>query len=113
MAWRIPVVGLSAADRHLSAVRCKAVLNAHRVGGARRNLARLAAGGRPSDVLDRRSVARIEEARRPSLRRGLAVYQRLGVRHREPALLKRFTHRSQIFGPLGAVEDLAGALVGL
>ena len=113
MAWRIPVVGLSAADRHLSAVRCKAVHNAHHVGSARRNRARLTAGRRPIDVLCRRSVARIEEARWPSLRWRLAFQQRLGVCHREPALLKRLTHRSEIFGPLGAVEDFAGALVGL
>jgi len=58
-------------------------------------------------------VAGIEEARWPSLRGRLAVQQGLGVRHREPPLLERLTHRSKIFGPLRAVEDLAGALVGL
>jgi hypothetical protein len=94
-------------------MRLEPLLDAQRIGGARRHLSRRATGRSPLDVLGRRPVPRVEEARWPPLGRRIACQQRLGVRHRVPALFESFAHRSEVLRSFRAVEDVARTLVGL
>jgi len=113
VAWRVPVVGLAPVNGHLSAVGGEALLEADGVGGARRDRTRRAARRGPVDVLGRRTVTGVKEARRPSLGWRPALEQSFGIGHRVPPLLERLTHRGEILRSLGAIKDLTGALIGL
>src|SRR2546423_407053 len=98
MAGSVPVVRRSTVDRDLPAMRLKALLDPQRIGRTGGHRPRRTVRRRPLDLLGRWAMTGVEEARRPSLRRWLAVEQRLGVRHRVPAFLERLADRSQILG---------------
>jgi len=113
VAWRVPVVGGTAVHRHLASVGLEALLDAQRVRRARRDGTARSARRSPLDVLGRRPVPRIKEAGGAAFRRLTALQQRLRSGHRVAALLQRLADRSEILRALGAVEDVAGALVCL
>ena len=64
-----------------------------------------AAGRRPFDVAGRRTVARIEETRRPALGRPVPAQDGLGARHVPPAFLERPRHAFELLRACRTVEQ--------
>src|SRR5579875_909618 len=110
---RVPVLRGATIDHHLSPVRREALADPHSVGGAHGHGPRGAVRRSPRDVLGRRPMARIEEARWPALGRRPPLEVGLGARHRVATLLERLRHRGEVLRALRPVEDLARSLVGL
>src|SRR6266536_3999018 len=104
---------LAVVHQHLPALRLDPAAHLVRAGGAGRDLAGRAAGRRPGDVLDRRTVPRVEEAGRPALGQRLALEQRLRRGHGETALLQGGADLRHVLGPARPVEPVGRLLVAV